>query len=51
MLRRPWTEAGFGWVIAVLIFLIALLSLFVHMTVPHLVIWLIIGICVALIIG
>lgn len=48
MFQRPFPATGIGWIIALLVLIVAVLSLIVDVNVAHLAIWLIIGLALAL---
>jgi hypothetical protein len=48
--QRPLAP-GLGWALALLVLIVAVLSLLVAVTVPHLATWLVIGLCVAVLLG
>jgi hypothetical protein len=49
-MNRPW-NAGFGWIIAVICLVCAIVELIAHPAVPNLEDWLILGLAVALVLG
>lgn len=49
-MNRPW-PVGFGWLIALLVLLIAIIALITTVHISNLVLWLIIGLAIAMIVG
>jgi hypothetical protein len=48
MIPRPYTAPGIGWILAIIVLLVAILSLVTTITVAHLTSWLIIGLALAI---
>ncbi len=45
-MARPWTTTNLGWIIAIIVLILALLSLIASINVP--LIWLVIGLALAI---
>ena len=49
--NRPWGSLGIGWLICLLVLIVAVLSLLVTINVANLAIWLIIALAIAGLVG